>query len=186
MTRLIAIPAAAVLLAVAACYKTGPTYALGEAAAYDLVVGLAEMALDAGEGTSVHQCPLGGETTVNATTASGQQGDTTVSSGRWALVPAECWLNAAGSRIMVSGNPDITFTSEAAVIAGQGGHIAVAIRGAIHWRTAEGGESCLFDLALETTETDASGSFTGTLTGRACGDTVIPLSAVELLQPAAK
>lgn len=73
-----------------------------------------------------------------------------------------------------------------AVIAGQGGHIAVAIRGAIHWRTAEGGESCLFDLALETTETDASGSFTGTLTGRACGDTVIPLSAVELLQPAAK
>ena len=164
-------------LAAASCNTTGPIYMLGEGEAYAVVVGLAEMAQAAGDGASTHPCPLGGKAAVHVTTTSGLRGDSVVTSGRWAVAPAECVMG-----VTISGKPEVVFSSEVTVPEQGAARIVASIKGAIHWRGREGGSSCSFDLSLETTETDFDGAFTGTLAGPACGGTVVPLSAVGFLR----
>jgi len=168
------------VLAVPGCYKTGPTYSIGYDDAYAVVTGLAKIAQDAGEGTGIHTCPSGGRTTLDAATVSEQRGDTIVTSSRWQLVPDECRF--AG--IMVSGKPDVVFSTETTVTR-NGARLVASITGGIFWRYEEGGESCQFDLSVETSETDADGAFVGTLTPRSwtCADLSIPLSDLRLFQP---
>ena len=163
----------AVFLAVS-CHVTGGIYSLGADEAIDLLAELGDLAKEAGEGTSVRPCPLGGETTVHAEFDSGQRGDTAWTTGRWVLAPFQCVLNAAGSRITTSGKPEVVFTAETAV-AGQAGRFKFTVTGAFHWNRSEGGDSCEIELGLESTDIGHPRNLVGQVCWR---DAMIPLSAM--------
>lgn len=162
---------------------------MGSDEAYAVVTGLARIAQEAKEEAGVHPCPHGGETTLRSTSAAEMRGDTTVTSSRWEFVPNECRFGPGREGIMVSGKPNVVFTSEVSVSKG-GSLLMATVGGGVFWRAGKVGESCPFNLMVETAETVADGVFTGTLTAPdrswTCGGAdrvAIPLSDLGLLQP---
>ena len=185
-----------ILLAVAAgalaCDSTVPL-TLDQATAVVRAVFLLSYGPDGG--TSVKECPLGGEARIAWTSGHRESGDTTWWRQDLVVTPDGCGIEAVGDTLTLDGDPSVALNFEGwntfavpldgGVQTGSGtsdeGEVtATTARGAVKWRRSDGSSgSCEVDLALGASlplPADTDEDSYGDLTGLLCGyDAAMPL-----------
>lgn len=186
-----------ILLAVAAgtltCDSTDPL-TLDQATAVVRAVFLLSYGPDGG--TSVKECPLGGEARIAWTSDHRESGDTAWWRQDLVVTPDGCGIEAVGDTLTLDGDPSVALRFEGWEVTGvpldagaragsgaswEGELTATTAMGTVKWQRSDGSSgSCELDLALEaplpadTLSADEDGF--GDLTGLICGhDAAMPL-----------
>ena len=163
--------AAILVLLLPGCGSTKPEEDLSDAQVITLLRELGDLGPWFTNGSRPVSCPIARGAWVEATTGEQIRGDTLLFTSQLTVVPDGCGLSAVGDTLVVEGDPEVVFDSEARLY-----HdtqvMDITVAGTITWKRNGDGEAraCEIDMAMRDAVVDGEeGVVKDYMRGSVCG-----------------